>query len=225
MAAKGDSLAGKTVIISGSGNVAIFACQKAQQLGAKVVAMSDSNGYVYDEGGIDLALMKEIKEVKRARISDYAKAKSGVLYKDVCRDIWSVPCDVAFPSATQNEMTEKDARLLVENGCKCIAEGANMPTTAEAVAYLLGSGIVYCPGKAANAGGVSVSWLEMSQNSTRLPLTAEDVDLKLQKIMQDIFLSVSGAAKTYGMEGNYVAGANIASFVRIAEAMMAQGCC
>jgi len=225
LAAKGDSFAGKTVVISGSGNVAIYACEKATALGAKVVAMSDSNGYVYDEKGIDLKLVKEIKEGRRGRISEYATAISSASYTPDCTAIWSVPCDIALPSATQNEITEKDVLLLAQNGCKCVAEGSNMSSTADAVTQLLDSDIIYCPAKASNAGGVSVSWLEMVQNSTRLPWTAEEVDARLQKIMLDIFNGVSSAASAYGMEGNYVAGANIAGFIKIAEAMMAQGCC
>ena len=225
LAARGESFAGKTIVISGAGNVAIYACEKAQQLGAKVVAMSDSNGYVYDEKGIDLALVKEIKEVRRGRIAEYVEAVPSAVYKADCTDIWSIPCDIAMPGATQNEVQEKDAKLLIANGCKCVAEGSNMSSTPAAAAVLLNSGIVYCPAKAANAGGVSVSLLEMSQNSTRIPLSADEVDAKLQTIMLNIYNSISAAAKAYGMEGNFVAGANIASFLKIAEAMMAQGCC
>ncbi|MCL1849665.1 MAG: NADP-specific glutamate dehydrogenase [Clostridiales bacterium] len=224
LAAKGESLAGKTVVISGSGNVAIYACEKATAFGAKVVAMSDSGGYIYDEKGIDLAAVKEIKEVRRGRISEYLQAVPTATYTPDCTAIWSVPCDVAMPCATQNELTEKDAKLLVENGCKCVAEGSNMPSTAEAASYLLGTGILFCPAKASNAGGVSVSWLEMVQNSTRLPWTAEEVDARLQKIMSDIYTGVSTAAATYGSKDNLVAGANIAGFLKIADAMIAQGC-
>ena len=225
LASRGESFQGKTAVVSGSGNVAIYTCEKATELGAKVVAMSDSNGYIYDEKGIDLKVVKEIKEVRRGRIAEYAQSVSTAVYKPDCSAIWGVPCDIALPCATQNEITEKDARLLVGNGCRCIAEGSNMSSTPEAGAYLLHTDVLYCPAKAANAGGVSVSWLEMSQNSTRLPWTAEEVDAKLQKIMLDIYTSVSAAAKAYGMEGNFVAGANIASFLKIAEAMIAQGCC
>ncbi|MCL1805730.1 MAG: NADP-specific glutamate dehydrogenase [Clostridiales bacterium] len=223
LAAKKQDFKGKTVVISGSGNVAIYACEKAQELGAKVVAMSDSNGYVYDEKGIDLKLVKEIKEGRRGRIAEYAEAKKGATYKADCTDIWSIPCDIALPSATQNEITEKDAKLLVSNGCKCLAEGSNMSSTADAVAYLVGADIIYVPAKAANAGGVSVSGLEMTQNSTRLPWTAEEVDARLQKIMLDIYNNIDAAAKAYGMEGNFVAGANIAGFLKVGESMMAQG--
>ena len=223
MAAKQESFQGKRVVISGSGNVAIYACEKALSLGAKVVAMSDSNGYIYDEKGVDLAVVKEIKEGRRGRIAEYAETVKSAVYKADCKDIWSVPCDVALPGATQNEITEKDARLLVKNGCKCIAEGSNMPSTAEAIACILDSGIIYVPAKAANAGGVSVSGLEMTQNSTRLPWTAEEVDARLQKIMLDIYNSIDGAAKAYGLEGNYVAGANIAGFLKVGESMLAQG--
>ena len=225
LAERGDSLKGKTVVISGSGNVAIYACLKATELGAKVVAMSDSNGYVYDESGIDIKLVREIKEGRRGRISEYADAKPGVVYKADCKDIWSIPCDVALPGATQNEITEKDARLLVAGGCKLLAEGSNMSSTPEAVSYILSTDMIYCPSKAANAGGVAVSWFEMAQNAGKLPWTAQQVDDKLQQIMSDIFANVSAAAKAYGVEGNFVAGANIAGFQKIAEAMMAQGCC
>jgi glutamate dehydrogenase (NADP+) len=224
LAAKKQDFNGKTVVISGSGNVAIYACEKALELGAKVIAMSDSNGYVFDEKGIDLALIKEIKEGRRGRISEYADAVKDATFKADCTDIWSIPCDIALPGATQNEITEKDAKLLVKNGCQCVAEGSNMSSTADAVAYLVGSGIIYVPAKAANAGGVSVSGLEMTQNSTRLPWTAEEVDARLQKIMLDIYNSIDSAARTYGMEGNLVAGANIAGFLKVGEAMMAQGC-
>ena len=225
LAAMGESFAGKTVAISGSGNVATYAHVKATELGAKVVTMSDSNGYVYDEEGIDLGVVRAIKDGRRGRIAEYVEARPGAVYKDNCKDIWSVPCDIALPCATQNEVTEKDARLLKENGCILVAEGSNMSSTPEAVGYMLSEGLTYCLGKAANAGGVTVSWLEMSQNSMRLPLTFQEVDVKLQKIMGDIFKGAAEAARTFGMEGNYVAGANIASFMKIAQAMMAQGCC
>jgi glutamate dehydrogenase (NADP+) len=223
LAAKKESFNGKTVVISGSGNVAIYACEKAQELGAKVVAMSDSNGYVYDEKGIDLKIVKEIKEGRRGRISEYTDAVKGAIYTPDCTGIWSIPCDIALPGATQNEVTEKDARLLVKNGCKCLAEGSNMSSTADAAAYLVDADIIYVPAKAANAGGVSVSGLEMTQNSTRLPWTAEEVDARLQKIMLDIYNNIDAAARAYGMEGNFVAGANIAGFLKVGESMMAQG--
>jgi len=223
LAAKKESFNGKTVVISGSGNVAIYACEKAQELGAKVVAMSDSNGYVYDEKGIDLKIVKEIKEGRRGRISEYTDAVKGAVYTPDCTGIWSIPCDIALPGATQNEVTEKDARLLVKNGCKCLAEGSNMSSTADAAAYLVDADIIYVPAKAANAGGVSVSGLEMTQNSTRLPWTAEEVDARLQKIMLDIYNNIDAAARAYGMEGNFVAGANIAGFLKVGESMMAQG--
>ncbi len=225
LADKNDSFAGKTVIVSGSGNVAIYACEKAQEMGAKVVAMSDSCGYIYDEKGIDVEIIKSLKEVKRCRLSEYAQEVPGSVYTEGCCNIWSIPCDIALPCATQNEIDIKAAKLLVANGCQCVAEGSNMSSTAEAAYYLIESGILYAPSKAANAGGVAVSWLEMSQNSTRLPWTEEEIDAKLQKIMKDIYTNVSTAAKEYGLEGNFVAGANIASFLKIAEAMMAQGCC
>ncbi|MPM90081.1 NADP-specific glutamate dehydrogenase [bioreactor metagenome] len=225
LSAKSDSFAGKTVVVSGSGNVAIYACEKAQEMGARVVAMSDSCGYIYDEKGLDIEIIKTLKEVKRCRLSEYAQAVPGSVYTEGCCNIWSVPCDIALPCATQNEIDIKAAQLLVKNGCKCVAEGSNMSSTAEAAYYFIESGILYAPSKAANAGGVAVSWMEMSQNSTRLPLTEEEIDAKLRKIMKDIYENVSSAAKEFGLEGNFVAGANIASFLKIAEAMMAQGCC
>jgi glutamate dehydrogenase (NADP+) len=224
LAAKKDSFKGKTVVISGSGNVAIYACEKAQELGANVVALSDSNGYIYDEKGINLDIVKDIKEVRRGRISEYADLVKTATYKADCTDIWSIPCDIALPSATQNEITKKDAELLVKNGCKCVAEGSNMSSTADAATYLVDTGIIYIPAKAANAGGVSVSGLELTQNSTRLPWTAEEVDARLQKIMLDIYNNIDEAAKIYGMPGNHLAGANIAGFLKVGEAMLAQGC-
>lgn len=222
----GIELAGKTVAISGSGNVAIYACQKAQQLGAKVVTVSDSTGWVYDPEGIDLALLQEVKEVKRARLTEYAAARPSAQYHDKASEgtnQWSVKVDIALPCATQNELNLEDAKTLVANGVIAVAEGANMPTTMEATEYLQKSGILFAPGKASNAGGVATSALEMSQNSERLSWTFDEVDNKLQTIMVNIFHNLDDAAKKYGMEGNYVAGANIAGFLKVAEAMTAQG--
>lgn len=218
----GHELKGKTVVISGSGNVAIYATQKAQQLGAKVVTVSDSTGWVYDPEGIDVALLKEVKEVKRARLTEYAAARPSAQYHEG-RGVWSVKCDVALPCATQNELLIDDAKALVANGCIAVAEGANMPTTIEATEYLQANGVLFAPGKAANAGGVATSALEMSQNSERLSWTFEEVDGKLKGIMVNIFHSMDEAAKKYNMEGNYVAGANIAGFLKVADAMTAQG--
>ncbi len=218
----GHDLKGKTVVISGSGNVAIYACQKAQQLGAKVVTVSDSTGWVYDAEGIDVALLKEVKEVKRARLTEYAAARSSAEYHEG-RGVWSIKCDVALPCATQNELLLDDAKALVANGCIAVAEGANMPTTIEATEYLQANGVLFAPGKAANAGGVATSALEMSQNSERLSWTFEEVDSKLKGIMVNIFHNMDEAAKKYNMEGNYVAGANIAGFLKVADAMTAQG--
>ena len=218
----GHELSGKTVVISGSGNVAIYATQKAQQLGAKVVTVSDSTGWVYDPEGIDVALLKEVKEVKRARLTEYAAARPSAEYHEG-RGVWSVKCDVALPCATQNELLIDDAKALVANGCIAVAEGANMPTTIEATEYLQANGVLFAPGKAANAGGVTTSALEMSQNSERLSWTFEEVDGKLKNIMVNIFHSMDDAAKKYNMEGNYVAGANIAGFLKVADAMTAQG--
>ncbi len=218
----GHDIKGKTVAISGSGNVAIYATQKAQQLGAKVVTVSDSTGWIYDPEGIDVALLKEVKEVKRARLTEYAAARPGAEYHEG-RGVWSVKCDVALPCATQNELLIDDAKALVANGCIAVAEGANMPTTIEATEYLQANGVLFAPGKAANAGGVATSALEMSQNSERLSWTFEEVDNKLQGIMVNIFHNMDEAAKKYGMEGNYVAGANIAGFLKVADAMTAQG--
>ena len=220
----GHDINGKTVVISGSGNVAIYACQKAQQLGAKVVTVSDSTGWVYDPEGIDVALLKEVKEVKRARLTEYAAARPSAQYHEG-RGVWSVKCDVALPCATQNELLLDDAKALVANGCIAVAEGANMPTTMDATEYLQANGVLFAPGKAANAGGVATSALEMSQNSERLSWTFEEVDSKLQNIMVNIFHNLDDAAKKYGMEGNYVAGANIAGFLKVADAMTAQGIC
>mgnify|MGYP002510326797 FL=1 len=218
----GHDLKGKTVVISGSGNVAIYATQKAQQLGAKVVTVSDSTGWVYDPEGIDVALLKEVKEVKRARLTEYASARPSAQYHEG-RGVWSIKCDVALPCATQNELLLDDAKALVANGCIAVAEGANMPTTIEATEYLQANGVLFAPGKAANAGGVATSALEMSQNSERLSWTFEEVDSKLKGIMVNIFHNMDEAAKKYNMEGNYVAGANIAGFLKVADAMTAQG--
>ena len=211
------------MVISGSGNVAIYATEKATQLGGKVVALSDSTGYVYDKNGIDLDVVKEIKLARRARISEYVKAVPAAEYHEGCSGIWSIPCDIALPCATQNELLIDDAKTLVANGVKIVAEGANMPTTMDATDYLMENGVVFCPGKAANAGGVATSGLEMSQNSERLSWTFEEVDAKLQGIMKNIYHAADDAAKEYGHEGNYVMGANIAGFKKLADAMMAQG--
>ena len=218
----GHDIAGKTVAVSGSGNVAIYATQKAQQLGAKVVTVSDSTGWVYDPEGIDVALLKEVKEVKRARLTEYAAARPSAQYHEG-RGVWSVKVDVALPCATQNELNLDDAKALVANGVIAVAEGANMPTTMDATEYLQENKVLFAPGKAANAGGVATSALEMSQNSERLSWTFEEVDSKLHYIMVNIFHNLDNAAKKYGMEGNYVAGANIAGFLKVAEAMTAQG--
>ena len=219
---KGTSFDGKTVAISGSGNVAIYACEKAQQLGAKVVTMSDSNGWIYDENGIDLAAVKEIKEVKRGRIKDYLNYHGDAKYTEG-RGVWSVNCDIALPCATQNELLEDDAKLLVKNGCMAVCEGANMPTTLEATNIIVNGGLIFTPGKASNAGGVATSALEMSQNSERLSWTFDEVDAKLHNIMINIHNNAIDAAARYGHEGNYIMGANIAGFEKVANAMMAQG--
>ena len=218
----GHDIKGKTVCVSGAGNVAIYAIQKAQQLGAKPVTCSDSTGWIYDPEGIDVALLKEVKEVKRARLTEYAAKRSSAEYHEG-RGVWTIKCDVALPCATQNELTLDDAKALVANGCIAVAEGANMPTTMEATEYLQANKVLFAPGKAANAGGVATSALEMSQNSERLSWTFEEVDSKLQNIMVNIFHNLDDAAKKYGMEGNYVAGANIAGFLKVADAMQAQG--
>ena len=218
----GKELAGKTVVVSGAGNVATYAIEKAWQLGAKPVTCSDSTGWVYDPDGIDVDTLIEVKQVRRARLTEYAKARPGCQYHPG-KGVWSIPCDVALPCATQNELTLEDARLLVANGCFAVAEGANMPTTLDATKYFQDSGVLFCPGKASNAGGVATSALEMSQNSQRLSWTFEEVDAKLKTIMVNIFHNVDNAAKEYGMEGNYVAGANIAGFLKVADAMLAQG--
>ncbi len=219
---KGESLNGKTVVVSGSGNVAIYATEKAQQLGGKVVALSDSTGWVYDKDGIDLEAVKEIKEVKRGRIREYVEYRPNAEYHDG-KGIWSIPCDIALPCATQNELNTEDAATLIKNGCKLVGEGANMPTTLEATELLQSKGVIFAPGKAANAGGVATSALEMSQNSQRLSWTFEEVDQKLHGIMAGIHKNAYDAAKAYGYEGNYVVGANIAGFLKVADAMMAQG--
>ena len=222
--ANGKSFEGQTVVISGSGNVAIYATQKATELGAKVVALSDSNGYIYDENGIDLALVKQLKEVERKRIKEYVNVHPEAKYTEGCKGIWTIPCDIALPCATQNELDEESAKALAANGCYAVVEGANMPSTPEAIDVYFEKGMLYGPAKAANAGGVAVSGLEMSQNSERLSWTFEDVDGRLKSIMKEIFKSCDEAAKEYGMEGNYMAGANIAGFLKVAEAMKAQGC-
>lgn len=222
----GKDIKGKTVAVSGSGNVAIYAIQKAQQLGAKPVTCSDSTGWVYDPEGIDVALLKEVKEVKRARLTEYAAARPSAQYHDKATEgtnQWEIKVDIALPCATQNELNLEDAKKLVANGVMAVAEGANMPTTMDATEYFQKSGVLFCPGKASNAGGVATSALEMSQNSERLSWTFEEVDAKLQQIMVNIFHNLDEAAKKYGMEGNYVAGANIAGFLKVAEAMKAQG--
>ena len=220
---RGDDLKGKTVVISGSGNVAIYACEKAQQLGAKVVTMSDSNGYVYDKNGIDLAVVKQIKEVERGRIKEYAARVKGAEYHEGCKNVWTVKCDVALPCATQNELDEEAAKTLVKNGVKLVGEGANMPTTLAGTEVFLENKVIFLPGKAANAGGVATSALEMAQSSGRLFWSFEEVDAKLKGIMVNIFKNIDAAAKKYGFEGNYVIGANIAGFEKVANAMMAQG--
>ena len=222
--ANGTSFKGKTVVISGSGNVAIYAAQKATELGAKVVTVSDSNGYIYDENGIDVACVKQIKEVERKRIKEYLKYHPEAKYTEGCKGVWTVKCDIALPCATQNEIDGESAKILVKNGCKVVSEGANMPSTPEAIDVYLANKILYGPAKAANAGGVATSGLEMCQNSMRLSWTFEEVDEKLQGIMKSIFKSCADAAKEYGMEGNYMAGANIAGLLKVAEAMKAQGC-
>ncbi|MGN1393530.1 MAG: NADP-specific glutamate dehydrogenase [Succinivibrionaceae bacterium] len=222
--ANGKSFKDAITVISGSGNVAIYACEKATQLGAKVIAMSDSSGYIVDEEGIDLALMKEIKEVKRQRIVEYTKVRTNAKFYEGCRGIWTVKCDIALPCATQNEIDAESAQILLDNGTWAIGEGANMPSTNEAIAKYLAKGIIFGPAKAANAGGVATSALEMSQNSQRLEWTFEEVDEKLHNIMKSIYKAASEAAAEYvGDKNNLVAGANIAGFVKVAKAMYAQG--
>lgn len=217
-----DNLQGKTVCVSGAGNVAIYAIEKAQQLGAKVVSCSDSTGWIYDEAGIDVALLKEIKEVRRERIKAYAEQRTSAQYHEG-KGVWSIPCDIALPCATQNELNLEDAQLLVQQGCSMVAEGANMPTSLEATHYLQKQGVVFLPGKAANAGGVATSGLEMCQNSMRLSWEFNEVDEKLHQIMVNIYHDISEAARLYGKEGDFVAGANIAGFKKVADAMIAQG--
>ena len=223
LASKNESFKGKKVVISGSGNVAIYAAEKATALGGKVIALSDSNGYVVDENGINLDLVKEIKEVKRGRISEYADAVPTAKYTPDCKKIWTVKCDIALPCATQNELDIEGAKALVANGCIAVAEGANMPSTPEAIAYFQENGILFAPAKASNAGGVATSGLEMSQNSLRLSWTFAEVDEKLHNIMVNIYKNAYAASVEYGVPGNLVAGANIAGFIKVAEAMKAQG--
>ena len=221
--AAGKSFKDATVVISGSGNVAIYATEKATQLGAKVVALSDSSGYVYDKNGIDLKTVKEIKEVRRGRIKEYLDVHPEAEYHEGCSGIWTIKCDIALPCATQNEINEESAKALIANGCYAVAEGANMPSTPEAIEAFLKAGILFGPAKAANAGGVATSALEMSQNSMRYSWTFEEVDAKLHDIMVNIYKNVESAAAEYGMAGNFVAGANIAGFKKVATAMMAHG--
>ena len=223
LAAKGESFEGKKVVVSGSGNVAIYAAEKATTFGAKVIAMSDSSGYVVDMNGIDLGVMKQIKEVERARISEYAKRVEGATFTEGCKGIWTVKCDIALPCATQNELDGEGAKALVANGVMAVAEGANMPSTPEAIATFQNAGVLFGPAKAANAGGVATSGLEMTQNSMRLSWTFEEVDEKLHSIMVNIYKNAAKAAKDYGCEGNLVAGANIAGFIKVADAMKWQG--
>ena len=220
----GQDIAGKTCVVSGAGNVAIYAIQKAHQLGAKCVTCSDSTGWIYDPEGIDVDLLKEVKEVKRARLTEYAAARPSAEYHEG-RGVWSVKCDIALPCATQNELLIDDAKALIANGCIAVCEGANMPTTLDATQYLQQNGVYFVPGKAANAGGVATSALEMSQNSERLSWTFEEVDAKLNQIMVNIYHNIDDAAKRYGKEGDYVAGANIAGFEKVVDAMLAQGVC
>ena len=220
---KNDSFKGKTVVVSGSGNVAIYATQKATEFGAKVVAMSDSNGYIYDPNGINLDVVKQIKEVERGRIKEYCNRVQGATYTEGCKGIWGIKCDIALPCATQNELDGEAADKLIANGVMAVAEGANMPSTPEAIEKFLAKGILFGPAKAANAGGVATSGLEMAQNSARYSWTFEEVDAKLHSIMKTIFHNSFNAAKEYGMEGNLVAGANLAGFKKVSEAMIAQG--
>ena len=220
----GKGIDGKTVAVSGAGNVAIYAAEKAMQLGGKVVTLSDSNGWIYDKDGIDLDAVKEIKEVNRARLSEYTKYRPQAEYHEG-RGVWSVKCDIALPCATQNELLIDDAKELVKNGVQAVCEGANMPTSIDATKYLQQNGVLFVPGKAANAGGVATSALEMSQNSERLSWTFEEVDKKLEDIMTGIYHNIDNAAAEYGMKGNYVAGANIAGFAKVVDAMLAHGAC
>ena len=219
----GSDFVGKTVVVSGSGNVAIYATEKATALGAKVVALSDSNGYIYDKNGIDLDLVKKIKEVERKRIKEYVTVHTDAEYHEGCHGIWTIKCDVALPCATQNEIDAQSAAILVENGVKAVGEGANMPSTPEAIEIFQKNGVLFAPAKASNAGGVATSALEMSQNSMRYSWTFEEVDSKLKAIMQNIYKNASKAAEEYGMKGNLVAGANIAGFLKVADSMMAYG--
>jgi len=220
----GIDIAGKTAIVSGAGNVATYAIQKAQQMGVKVLTCSDSNGWIYDPDGIDVELLKNVKEVRRARLTEYAAARPNAEYHEG-KGVWTVKADLALPCATQNELNLEDAKALVANGVTAVCEGANMPTTLEATEYLQANGVIFAPGKAANAGGVATSALEMSQNSERLSWSFEEVDAKLQGIMINITHNMVDAAKRYGFEGNYVVGANIAGFEKVANAMLAQGIC
>lgn len=220
---KGNSFKGKKVVISGSGNVAIYAAEKATQLGATVIAMSDSNGYIVDNEGIDLDLVKEIKEVKRGRIKEYVDTRTSAVYTEGCKNIWNTPCDIALPCATQNELDEASAKTLVGNGVIAVCEGANMPCTPEAIEIFQSNHVLYAPGKASNAGGVATSGLEMSQNSLRMSWTFEEVDQKLKTIMENIYHTIAKTAKAYDMEDDFMAGANIAGFEKIAVAMMEQG--
>ncbi len=224
LAKKGTSFEGKTVVVSGAGNVAIYATEKAQQLGGKVVALCDSTGYIYDKDGIKLDIVKDIKEVRRARISEYVKEVPSAEYHDGRKGIWTIPCDIALPCATQNELELDDAKILVSNGVKFVAEGANMPSTPEAIAYFQQNGVYFAPGKASNAGGVATSGLEMAQNSMRYSWTFEEVDAKLKGIMENIFAAADKTATEVGHEDNLVIGANIAGFLKVADAMIAQGC-
>jgi len=220
---KGYSFEGSTVVVSGSGNVSIYAMEKATQLGAKVVACSDSNGYIYDPQGINLETVKRLKEIERRRIKDYALEHPQAIYHEGCSGIWTIPCEIALPCATQNEISEESAKILVENGVKAVGEGANMPSTLEAIDVFLDNGILFGPAKAANAGGVSVSALEMSQNSMRYSWTFEEVDEKLHQIMRNIYQNSVNAAEEYGHPGNLVIGANIAGFLKVANTMIAHG--
>ncbi len=221
--ANAQSFAGKTVVVSGSGNVAIYACEKATELGAKVVAMSDSNGYVYDADGIDLAAVKQIKEVRRGRIREYIETHPAAEYHEGCAGIWGVKCDIALPCATQNEIDLASAKKLIANGCICVSEGANMPSTMDAIDAFVGAGLMFGPAKAANAGGVATSALEMSQNSMRYSWTFEEVDAKLKQIMTGIYRNVADAAAEYGFKNNFEKAANVAGFMKVADAMLAQG--
>jgi len=220
---RGKTWEGAKVVVSGSGNVALYAAEKAMSLGAKVIAMSDSNGYIYDPAGVDLCAVMQLKEVERKRIKEYLSVRPGAEFHEGCQGIWSIPCDVALPCATQNELNGDAARLLVKNGCYAVGEGANMPSTLEATEVFLANNMLFAPGKAANAGGVATSALEMSQNSMRLSWTFEEVDQKLHGIMLNIYKQMSQAAEKYGQPENFVLGANIAGFEKVAAAMIAQG--